>query len=466
MDLFLIYSKSNFNFMKQIAVFFKKKNHKISFLLASEIFKKKINITKDTEVFLYKDILDTSLRQQIKIRNNFFKLFVYYLWSMSLVGKENFKIINDKNKKFLFKSANFLLSKKIKKIFVCEDGIGSDFNSIILLSAAKYLKIPIYNIPFGSGTEEDIEFSLKTKQSQKLLIKTHGFNLLLSKLFLKKWLKKGKFKNVIMYPLELIISMEMNQISLRNPWIINGGYASKIFAENDISKNQYISEGINRERIVNSGSPYSDYIYNLKRIKTIKKTIRTNKLILKNKVSILISWPPNYFDYDHQNKDFKNYENFIELFLNFLISLKNVCLNISFHPGVSENEKKLFKSYNLNIKNEWVLNLIPKNDIYLSYASSLIRWSLLAGKVAVNYDLYNLNLNYQPWKKVEMNHGYYCFNRFEDLKKKIIMLTSNVNNLKKILKLQSNPLPNLGLFDGKCLDRIHDNIYKKNVQKF
>ena len=44
-----------------------------------------------------------------------------------------------------------------------------------------------------------------------------------------------------MYPLELIISMEMNQISLRNPWIINGGYASKIFAENDISKNQYIS---------------------------------------------------------------------------------------------------------------------------------------------------------------------------------------------------------------------------------
>ena len=77
------------------------------------------------------------------------------------------------------------------------------------------------------------------------------------------------------------------------------------------------------------------------------------------------------------------------------MSLKNVCLNISFHPGVSDNEKKLFKSYNLNIKNEWVLNLIPKNDIYLSYASSLIRWALLAGKVAVNYDLYNLNLKHQ-----------------------------------------------------------------------
>ena len=46
------------------------------------------------------------------------------------------------------------------------------------------------------------------------------------------------------------------------------------------------------------------------------------------------------------------------------------------------------------------------------------------------------------------------------------MLTSNVNNLKKILKLQSNPLPNLGLFDGKCLDRIHDNIYKKMSKNF
>ena len=91
-----------------------------------------------------------------------------------------------KIRNFYLKSANFLLSKKIKKIFVCEDGIASDFNSIILLSAARYLEIPIYNIPFGSGTEEDIEFSLKTKQSQKLLIKTHGLNLLLSKLFFKK----------------------------------------------------------------------------------------------------------------------------------------------------------------------------------------------------------------------------------------------------------------------------------------
>ena len=53
MNLFLIYSKSNFNFMKQIAVFFKK-NHKITFLLASEIFKKKINIIKDTEFFFTK----------------------------------------------------------------------------------------------------------------------------------------------------------------------------------------------------------------------------------------------------------------------------------------------------------------------------------------------------------------------------------------------------------------------------
>ena len=164
--------------------------------------------------------------------------------------------------------------------------------------------------------------------------------------------------------------MEMNQISLRNPWIINGGYASNIFAENDISKNQYIYEGIEIERIVNTGTPYSDYIYNLKSINQIKKTIRTNKLIQKKKASILISWPPNYFDYDHQNKDFKDYKDFVNSFLEFLMSLKNVCLNISFHPGVSDNEKKLFKSYNLNIKNEWVLNLIPKNDIYLSYGSS------------------------------------------------------------------------------------------------
>ena len=79
MNLFLIYSKSNFNFMKQIAVFFKKKNHKITFLLASEIFKKKINIIKDTEVFLYKDILDTNLRQQIKIRNNIVKYFFLFM---------------------------------------------------------------------------------------------------------------------------------------------------------------------------------------------------------------------------------------------------------------------------------------------------------------------------------------------------------------------------------------------------
>ena len=89
---------------------------------------------------------------------------------------------------------NFLLQNKITKIFCCEDGIGSGVNTIIFLSAAKFLKIPIYNIPFGCGAEEDIEFSLKSKYQSNSLIKLKGFNLLLSKLFIKKWLKKENIK--------------------------------------------------------------------------------------------------------------------------------------------------------------------------------------------------------------------------------------------------------------------------------
>lgn len=460
MNLFIINSKSNLNFMKFIADFFLKKNHCISFFLPYENLKKN-NILNDSKIFLFKDLLDTKIQKKIEIRNNFVKYFFFYLWSRFLVSKQKFEIINEQNRILLIKSVNFLLQNKITKISCCEDGIGSGINTIIFLSAAKFLKIPIYNIPFGCGAEEDLEYSLKSKYQSNSLIKLKGFNLLLSYLFINKWLKKGKYKNAIMYPLELILSMEMNKISLRNPWIINGGYSTNIFAENEISKNQYIYEGIEIERIVSTGSPYSDYIYNLKSINQIKKTIRTNKLIHKKKASILISWPPNYFNYDHQNKDFKDYKDFVNSFLEFLMSLNNVSVNISFHPGVSENEKKIFNSYNVNIEKKWILNLIPKNDIFLCYVSSLIRWALLAGKVAINYDLYNLNLKHQAWKSIEMNHGYYHLNDFEDLKKKLLTLTTNLNSLKRVLELQSNPLPNLGLFDGKCLNRIHDNIYKK-----
>ena len=93
------------------------------------------------------------------------------------------------------------------------------------------------------------------------MIKLKGFNLLLSYLFINKWLK-GKYKNMLCIH-ELILSMEMNKISLRNPWIINGGYSTNIFARMKYQKIN-IYEGIEKERIVIGSTPYSDYIYNLK----------------------------------------------------------------------------------------------------------------------------------------------------------------------------------------------------------
>ena len=155
------------------------------------------------------------------------------------------------------------------------------------------------------------------------------------------------------------------------------------------------------------------------------------------------------------------YIDFIKKFLLFLKSLKNCQINISFHPGVSSKVKKYFVSKEINIKSEWILNQIPKNDIYLSYYSSLIRWALLAGKFTLNYDLYNLNLQNVYWKKVEMNDRYFYLNSFGDLKKKIQDLLKNFDNLNHSRKFQSKSSSNLGLFDGKCLNRIYDNIYKK-----
>ena len=75
MNLFIINSKSNLNFMKFIADFFFKKKSSHFFLFIIRKFKKK-NILNDSKIFLSKDLLNKD--SKIKIKSNFVKYFFIY----------------------------------------------------------------------------------------------------------------------------------------------------------------------------------------------------------------------------------------------------------------------------------------------------------------------------------------------------------------------------------------------------
>ncbi|HBD9459317.1 TPA: hypothetical protein KLD74_003102, partial [Legionella pneumophila] len=113
------------------------------------------------------------------------------------------------------------------------------------------------------------------------------------------------------------------------------------------------------------------------------------------------------------------------------------------------------KNTNINISKEYILDEIPKHDIYISCYSSTIRWAIAARKPVINYDFYNFNI-----KDYSEAPGVLRAENNEKFNLLLNKLITDDQYYQQIALLQKGSSSDWGMIDGQNFARIY-NLIKK-----
>ena len=285
------------------------------------------------------------------------------------------------------------LLKRLKPavVVVAEDGVAGP---LAVITAAQQARIPVAILPYGYGTQRDFEIALEAKASRGEVERPDGANGEAIRAHAPEWIKTGQFDGALLFPADYIVALESAGIRVNNPWIVHGGTADRLFAESPQMFDLYCSEGLPKTKLVLTGSPYGDFVLDaLQQDAAAKAAFRQPRRIDAGLTRILVSWPPSYHGERAEHSEFPSYADMTRTVLQRLAQLPNTLVTVSAHPAVPESDRSLIAGTGVNVSDQYVLRLIPKHDIYVSYFSSTIRWAVASGKPVLNYDAYKLDLD-------------------------------------------------------------------------
>jgi hypothetical protein len=139
--------------------------------------------------------------------------------------------------------------------------------------------------------------------------------------------------------------------------------------------------------------------------------------------------------------------------LGWLGALPGCTLTVSLHPAIPAEARAAIENLGLHISTEYVIALIPRHDIYISYFSSTQRWALACGKLVVNYDAYGVGLDVY-----DSAPGFFGTRQFEDFKKKMLELIGPQGEFATHASAQITEAETWGIVDGRCSQRIFDEM--------
>jgi len=348
-------------------------------------------------------------------------------------------------------AANEVLNRtRPDALIVNEDGISGH---LALITAARHRDIKILDVPFGFFVRSEFDADLARKSALGELHRPDPKRESLMRWLAPQWLKRGEFAGAIMHPDLYILAAEAMGITLEDAWTVHGGVADVLCAESEATARSYRKEGISSGKIVITGSPYTDVMFDALAADAAAKHAFGHAVPIEpDRMRILVSWPPSYHDTRPGTNEFPTYEAMTRTVLGALGKIGGAHITVSLHPACGPVARQAALDAGLTPSDEYVVELIPKHDIYVASFSSTIRWATAAGKPVVNYDAYGWNLQ-------QFNSGgFFNETRFETLMSRLTELVGSRQAYRGAAEAQVESAAQWGIVDGLSTRRIADTL--------
>jgi hypothetical protein len=331
---------------------------------------------------------------------------------------------------------------------VCsEDGISAD---PAVLATVRWLRLPLIDIPFGNGTAHEIEFDLEKKWQRGELIVPTGKTARLLRWIAPQWVKRGRFAGAVHHRPEVIFAMQSLALPVRDAWIIHGGMSDVLCVENEIAMEQYRRERIPARKLRATGSPYCDAVVaGVAGDPEARAALRQPRTIRPGTTRILVSWPPSYHDTYPGRSEFPDYTSMTLEVLSALRAIPGTEVTVSLHPACAPGLADLLAERGLATTDDYLVSLIARHDVFVTYFSSTIRWALAAGKPVVNYDAYRLSL-----PTFDEAPGFTSVDSLAALRERVATLAASPDAFAQVSGRQIAVADRWGVLDGGACQRI------------
>lgn len=357
------------------------------------------------------------------------------------------RLFRDLHSRDLTTAAACLNRLRPDSVIVAEDGISAP---LALMAAIRDASIPTLDVPYGFGLRIDLDIDLQHKQDEGTLFRPTGRSALGMRMIAPQWVKRGRFAGALMYRPAFILGAEAVGISVRDAWTIHGGFADRLCAESAVNRRHYLDEGIPADKIVLTGSPYCDMVVRAAAADpAAQRAFRQARRIAPDRLRLLVSWPPSYHGTRSCHCDFARYEDMTLTVLGALGRIPGLDLTVSLHPAVDPAIRHTLAAHGIAVTDAYVIDLIPRHDLFLTYFSSTIRWAIAAGKPVINYDCYRLAMDIYDEAK-----GVVRIETADALTARVRELAETPGAYEALTERQILSADDWGLMDGHCTDRI------------
>lgn len=334
-----------------------------------------------------------------------------------------------------------------RAVVVAEDGITGN---CWIIEAARRAGVPVVDCPYGYGTRRDLENDLANKERQGELRLLDGPYAEEIRRTAPQWIKRGRFAGAVMYAPEYIVARERLGISLRDAWVIHGGFSDRVCVESRQMLRHYLDEELPADRLEMTGAVYCDVMFEaLAREPAARAALHTGRKIAPPQTSILVSWPTSYHAQRGALCEFATFAELSQTVLGFLASLDNVRLTVSLHPAMPEECRRIVRECPVTVSQTSLIELIPQHDLYISEFSSTIRWAIAAGKPVINYDFYRFDLT-----DFDAAPGVVKVNSFAEFQEVVRGQAGDERRYTHAAQLQNSVAADWGTIDGRAVDNI------------
>ncbi len=237
----------------------------------------------------------------------------------------------------------------------------------------------------------------------------------------------------------------------KNPWLQGGGYAKKMLVEGREVLKYYLSEGMEPEKMIVTGKPSSDKLYQDFLNYNSKLSKRNED---KDSLRVLFPlpqlWEHNSFEWDKHCRE-------IEFMLECLTRDKKVELILSLHPKMSkENYLEMAEKYDCTFAKGSIYEEIPRCDLFVSIYSSTLTSALALGKkcVAIYYVYYYTDT-------VGVFDGAMNVKRVDQKQDFPGVMSEAIDEVRSSNSERNKFDPEWSVVDGKSTDRIIECIYRE-----
>jgi hypothetical protein len=351
--------------------------------------------------------------------------------------------------RYLRYSRIFLIEEEVAAVVVIGDRhVGWE---TALIKVANDLNIPTLIVPFAvSDPGSDIEARIRQPYAHNYEVSS-----IIEKFVVRRfplWVKEKELNQFCFLPIGNALAAEILGMMPSNPWTIGGGNAIRMAVASPKAYQAFRLEGIPNEKMVVTGKPGDDQMF-LAIQRLGEKNIRNELGVKENQALILCSVPQLA---EHGLLSWTDHWHEIDYLFKVLTSLQRSTLVLSFHPqSKPEDYKPFIDKYGAVFAKRRIYELIPACDVLVSTYSSVVVQAIGCGKPAIVIDFYGLNFDYY-----DNEPGIFVIKDREALSPTIQRLLYNQDYYNKIAIAQLERRAEWLLLDGKCTDRVINELYQ------